>query len=99
MLLWVGCDFVAVGNNNKLWEVICLLSQMEDEIEGQWKSLRRAFSKRKMHEDVLEAEAKMKMLIKLGNIKAEVSKFRLWLVTMSIIVVFSFVCNVIIICS
>ncbi|QHO26936.1 uncharacterized protein DS421_7g203720 [Arachis hypogaea] len=52
-----------------------------------------------MHEDVLEAEAKMKMLIKLGNIKAEVSKFRLWLVTMSIIVVFSFVCNVIIICS
>ncbi|RYR16053.1 hypothetical protein Ahy_B04g073037 [Arachis hypogaea] len=48
-----------------------------DKTEGQWEGLRRPVSKRKMHEDVLEAEAEVKMLKKLGKIEAQVSKLRL----------------------
>ncbi|RYR08326.1 hypothetical protein Ahy_B05g075961 [Arachis hypogaea] len=65
-----------------------------DEINGQWEGLRRGLSERKMHEDVLEAEAKVKMLIKLGRIEAKVSSLRLWLMTLSIVVVCNLVCFV-----
>ncbi|RYR38517.1 hypothetical protein Ahy_A09g043555 [Arachis hypogaea] len=70
-----------------------------DKIEGQWKALRRAFSKRKMHEDVLEVETEVKMLMKPGKIEVEIIRLRLWIMTMLIIVVLSFVCNVYLILS
>ncbi|RYR55168.1 hypothetical protein Ahy_A06g030413 [Arachis hypogaea] len=70
-----------------------------DEIEGQWEGLRRGLSKRKMHKDVLEAEAEVKMLMNLGRIEAGVNRLRLWLVIMSMVVVCNLVCLVYLIFS
>ncbi|XP_057745559.1 uncharacterized protein At1g43920, Chloroplastic-like [Arachis stenosperma] len=60
-----------------------------DEMEEQWEGegLRRALSKRKMQEDVDEAEVKVKMLTRLGSFEAECSKIRFWLLMISIAVV------------
>ncbi|RYR66499.1 hypothetical protein Ahy_A03g012506 [Arachis hypogaea] len=71
----------------------CNFFEWVDEIEGKWEGLRRGLSERNVQENVNEAEAEVKMLMMLGRFEAEVSKLRVWVVIMSMVVVCNIVCT------